>query len=160
VSSCYASHPVERSVVLLGATGAVGGAVLNTLLATKEPVRVTSLGRRQVNLPAHPRLTQHGVDVTDPSAYAPLVAGHEAAICTLGVGEPSKVSREAFVRIDKDAVLAFATACKSAGVLHFELLGSVGSDPASRSFTCAPRVSCRQRWRPWALSGSVCFSRP
>ncbi|QCB48784.1 hypothetical protein E5678_16945 [Hydrogenophaga sp. PAMC20947] len=119
---------------MLGATGAVGGAALSALLASTERVRVTTLGRGLVSQPADSRLSQHVVDVADPSAYATLLAGHDSAICTLGVGQPSKISREAFVRIDKDAVLAFATACKQAGVRHFELLGSLGSDPASRSF--------------------------
>jgi hypothetical protein len=38
------------------------------------------------------------------------------------VGEPSKLSREQFTRIDKQTVLDFAAACKRAGVSHFELL--------------------------------------
>ena len=50
------------------------------------------------------------------------------------MGEPSKVSREEFVRIDKDIPLAFGKAAINAGVKHFELLSSVGVSSASRSF--------------------------
>ena len=38
-----------------------------------------------------------------------------------------------FVRVDKDAVIGFARACKEAGVARFELLSSVGADARSRS---------------------------
>jgi len=52
----------------------------------------------------------------------------------MGVGQPSKVSQEEFLKIDKIAVLNFATACKAAGVRHFELLSSVSTNAASKSF--------------------------
>ena len=60
--------------------------------------------------------------------------GHTTAICTLGVGEPSKMSKEEFLKIDKTAVLDFARECKKAGIKHFELLASVSINPTSSSF--------------------------
>ena len=63
-----------------------------------------------------------------------ILKGNNTAICTLGVGEPSKMSKEEFVKIDKTAVLDFAIECKKAGVEHFELLASVGINPKSTSF--------------------------
>jgi uncharacterized protein YbjT (DUF2867 family) len=68
-----------------------------------------------------------------PAGYAPLLAGHRVAICTLGVGQPSKMSKAEFIRIDKDAVIDFAKACKQAGVKHFELLSAVGANAGSSS---------------------------
>lgn len=44
------------------------------------------------------------------------------------------MSKQAFVKIDKIAVLDFAIACKAAGITHFQLLSSVGASAASRSF--------------------------
>ncbi len=128
-----APRPAPGSVVLLGATGAVGQEVLRALLDLPQAVQLTTLGRRPVNTPAHARLQQRVVDVHTPASYAPWLQGQQAAICTFGVGQPSQVSRSEFLRVDKDAVLAFAVACKQAGVEHFELLGSVGADAASRS---------------------------
>ncbi len=122
------------NIVMLGATGAVGTEVVSTLLTMPELASLTLLGRRAVESISHDGLRQHTADIFDPSSYAMHLQGHDTAICTLGVGEPSKVSREDFVRIDKLAVLDFATACKTAGVKHFQILGSIGSDAASRSF--------------------------
>ncbi len=125
------------SVVMLGASGAVGGQVLSTLLTMPSVKTLTLLGRREVALPSvahHKIVTQHVINIDATEAWARHVAGHDAAVCTLGVGEPSKVSKAEFVHIDKDVVIAFATICKQAGVKHFELLSSVGADARSKSF--------------------------
>jgi uncharacterized protein YbjT (DUF2867 family) len=122
------------SVVMLGASGAVGTAVLQNLLGTRLCRQLTLLGRRK--LPGIPstKARQAVVDVFDPASYQHLLAGHDAAICTFGVGESSKVSQEEFVRVDKTAVIAFAIACKAAGVRHFELLNAVAANAHSASF--------------------------
>ena len=131
-------EPEERgapqSVVMIGATGAVGGHVVRTLSEMPSVHRLTLLGRRELADLSGEATAQHVVDVTDPGSYDAMLPGHAVAICTLGVGQPSKVSREEFVRIDKTVVLDFATACRRAGVRHFQLLGSVGANPRSRSF--------------------------
>lgn len=96
--------------------------------------RLTLLTRRVLPDVSGPNIAQHVVDVPDPRTYRPLVGGHNAAVCTLGVGQPSEVSREEFLRVDRDAVVAFARACRDSGVEHFELLSSVGVDAESRLF--------------------------
>ena len=121
-------------VVMLGATGAVGQQVLAALIRWKDAVQVTTLGRRAVELPADSGVLQHRVDIHDASSYAGHLVGQQVAICTLGVGQPSQISKAQFTRVDKNAVLAFAQACHAAGVKHFELLSSVGVDARSRSF--------------------------
>ncbi len=123
------------SVAMIGATGAVGGHALHTLLQQPGLQRLTLIGRRPVLGLAHPAVLQRKVDdLQQTASYMADLAGHEAALCTLGVGQPSQMSREEFLRIDRDSVLAFAGACRRAGVRHFELLGSVGANPRSASF--------------------------
>jgi uncharacterized protein YbjT (DUF2867 family) len=124
---------MSYSVVIMGASGAVGGQALAQLLAMPEVARVTTLSRRVLDV-AHPKVQQEIVDVFDPGSYALHLASHSAAICTFGVGEPSKVSRETFLRVDKHAVLDFAETCKTAGVPHFSLLSSVGVSARSKAF--------------------------
>lgn len=119
---------------MIGSTGAVGGQVAATLASSSEVGGLTLLGRRPTEGLPEANITQHTVDVLEPSTYREIVADHDVAICTLGVGQPSKMSKEDFVRIDKDAVLAFATTCRDARVRHFELLASVGVGAESSSF--------------------------
>ncbi|HXA46934.1 MAG TPA: NAD(P)H-binding protein [Burkholderiaceae bacterium] len=122
------------SVVMMGASGAVGQETLNHLLTMPQIQRITLLGRRPLKNIRDERVAQHIVDVCDPSSYRELLAGHAAAICTLGVGQPSQMSKAEFIKIDKDAVLQFAKACRKAKIKHFQLLGSVGANANSAAF--------------------------
>jgi uncharacterized protein YbjT (DUF2867 family) len=124
----------ELEIVVMGATGAVGGHVARTLAALPEVSRLTLLGRRPLEGMVQENVIQHAVDVLEPASYAELLQGHDIAICTLGVGEPSKVSKEELVKIDKLVPLGFAKACQQSGVHHFELLSSVGANAESASF--------------------------
>jgi uncharacterized protein YbjT (DUF2867 family) len=123
-----------RRVVVLGATGAVGSRAVRTMEAMPDVAGMTLLGRRALEGVTSSRVDQHSVDVFDPRSYGGHLRGHDAAICTFWAGQPSKMRKDEFVRIDKEAVLAFARACRREGVRHFELLGSVGADPGSPSF--------------------------
>lgn len=112
----------------------MGGAALRVLVTRPQVSAITLLNRRRLALEAGEHVVQHIVDVFDANSYHSLLEGHDTVICTFGVGEPSKVARDEFLRVDKQAVLDFAVVCKNAGVRHFSLLASVGADPASRSF--------------------------
>lgn len=121
------------SIIHIWATWAVWTEVLHELLKHKSVWTITLLWRREIlDLPKH--VSQHMIDIFDPSTYAWKTDTHNIAICTLWVWEPSKVSREQFVAIDKTAVINFAKACKISWVKHFLLLSSVWSDASSRSF--------------------------
>ena len=128
------SRPNQWSIVMLGASGAVGTETLNTLLSHKNIRQLTLLGRNIISNLNVDFVEQHQISISDSSSYIDHVQGHTTAICTLGVGEPSKISKEEFVKIDKTAVLDFAVACKKVGVNHFELLASVGINAKSPSF--------------------------
>jgi uncharacterized protein YbjT (DUF2867 family) len=127
------------AVGMIGASGAVGGHVAAALTAMPAVRRMTLIGRRPVMGLSGDHIEQHVADVMDPQSYRGHLDGLTTAICTLGVGEPSKVTREAFVRVDKQAVLDFAAACKGAGVSHFSLLSSVGANARSRNFFLATK---------------------
>lgn len=121
-------------IVMMGATGAVGGQTLASLLKMEAVQKLTLLGRNSVAGVEKATVHQHQIDVLQPDSYTAFLPGHQVAICTLGVGQPSKVSKEIFLKIDKQAVLDFAKACKAAGVKHFQLLASVGIHAESSSF--------------------------
>lgn len=124
----------ESSIVMLGATGAVGGCVLAALAGAPEIARLTTLGRRAPGASLPFPVVNHRIDVLQPESFAVMGQNQDVAICTFGVGQPTKVSHAELVQVDHDAVLSFARACKAAGVQHFQLLSAVAADPASRSF--------------------------
>ena len=122
------------SVVMRGATGAVGTEVVQTLVTMDGVEKLILLGRREFDACADPKIGQHHVDVLDPATYRQHLDGAHAVICTLGVGQPSKMTKERFLEIDRDAVLDFGRSVREAGATHFQLLSSVGADPRSFSF--------------------------
>ena len=122
------------SIIILGATGAVGNETLKILITDNQFQKITLLGRREVKGISNKNIIQHKTDIFDINSYKNVLQNHQVAICTLGVGEPSKMSKKEFVKIDKDAVIDFAKACKKAGIRHFELLSSISIDVNSYSF--------------------------
>ena len=74
-----------KRVVIVGASGMVGGYALRYLLEDAAVGDVTSIGRRSIG-PSHPKLTEivHP-DFADCSALAGALSGQDAAVFCLGV---------------------------------------------------------------------------
>jgi uncharacterized protein YbjT (DUF2867 family) len=123
---------MNKNIIILGASGAVGSQALATLQNIAGIDKISLLNRREMKGLGN-KVIEHVVDVLDAKTYKTFIPNHETAICTLGIGEPSKVSKEEFIKIDKTAVIEFAKACKTGEVKHFHLLASVGISPKSRS---------------------------
>ena len=117
------------TLLLLGATGAVGSQVLALALADPRVARVIGPTRR--SLPAHPKLLNPIVD------FAALPAADwwraDACLCCLGTTRRQAGSAEAFDRIDRGYVLAAATLAQAAGTPVFIYNSSVGADATARS---------------------------
>ncbi|MFZ1750328.1 MAG: hypothetical protein WAU01_09060 [Saprospiraceae bacterium] len=124
----------KLSLVMMGASGAVGTQTLKSLVLSDQIGKLTLLGRTEIPDINENFVHQHKIDIHNPDTYSSFLTGHAVTICTLGVGEPSKMTKEEFVKIDKIAVFNFARECKNSGIKHFELLASVGIDSKSSSF--------------------------
>ena len=120
-----------RSALVAGASGLVGGFLLQSLLENPLYREVCSLGRRA--LPQqHPKLTQRAVDFARLETEA--LPSSEDAFCCLGTTIKKAGSQEAFRAVDHDAVLAFAKAARKAGARRFLLISALGADARSRIF--------------------------
>lgn len=120
-----------RTAAVAGASGLVGGHLLDALLEDPRYREVLSLGRRP--LPKqHPKLVQRTVDFAR-LADEPLPPLDEA-FCCLGTTIKKAGGQEAFRAVDHDAVLAFARAAKQAGARRFLVVTALGADARSRVF--------------------------
>jgi uncharacterized protein YbjT (DUF2867 family) len=119
-------------IMLAGATGLIGGMVLDQLLTSPAAPDVIVLTRRTTGK-AHPKLTEHIAPMADwPTIVATL--GVDTVICTLGTTIKAAGSKAAFEAVDLNCVVAIAQAARSAGARHFLVVSSVGADAASRTF--------------------------
>lgn len=155
---------MNRRAIVLGATGAVGSALTRELLASPAWEGVRILTRKPTvifrDAPGVEKLTAQVVETSHLEMETARAAeGAQAAFCTMGIGQPRKVSREEFWQVDVEQTTAFARACRAAGVRHYTLLSSIGADPDSRNFYL--RVKGMAEARAQALGfDRVSFFRP
>jgi uncharacterized protein YbjT (DUF2867 family) len=116
-------------VALAGATGLVGRAILEGLLADASVTAVHALGRREPEA-AHPKLTPHVVDF---EALPPLPPIDEVYLA-LGTTIKAAGSQAAFRAVDFDANLSVARAALAAGARRAGLVSAMGADEKSRVF--------------------------
>lgn len=124
--------PIDsRSALLAGATGLVGRSLLTLLLESPRYRRLSVLLRREAPaLAPHPKLT---ASVVDFAALPPLPPLDDVFI-TLGTTIKVAGSRDAFRRVDFDAVLATARAGRAAGARRLLVVSALGADPSSPVF--------------------------
>jgi uncharacterized protein YbjT (DUF2867 family) len=116
-------------VALAGATGLVGRAILEGLLADESVTAVHALGRREPGT-IHPKLTPHVVDFAALPPLPPL----DEVYLALGTTIKTAGSQDAFRAVDFDANLAVARAALAAGARRASLVSAMGADAKSRIF--------------------------
>jgi uncharacterized protein YbjT (DUF2867 family) len=124
---------MSARLVVVGATGMVGGLALRYALEHPGVEGVTTVGRRKTGV-SHPKLREivHE-DFADCSALAPRLSGHDAAIFCLGVytgAVPDAELRRATVDYAVELARAFRLSCPKGA---FSFLSGSGADPTGRS---------------------------
>ena len=119
-------------VMLLGATGLVGGQVLALLLEDPRCTELVAPSRRPLPVTA-PKLDNPVLDLEHLPGTAPWWAV-DAVICALGSTMAQAGSRDAFKRIDHDYPLTFAGQAHAHGAGTFVLNSAAGADAGSRIF--------------------------
>lgn len=115
----------QRKVLLAGATGLVGGHILQALLADQSVFEIHVMSRRPLSI-SHPKLR---VQIVDFSRLRPLVQADEVY---LALGTTIKVagSQAAFRAVN----LAVASAAVAAGARRVGLVSAVGASARSSVF--------------------------
>ncbi|QCX48789.1 oxidoreductase [Ralstonia pseudosolanacearum] len=134
-----AEQPRGPSVLVVGASGLVGRAVVRRLVAQTWAGSVTALVRRPGALAAGQalpgRLRECVVDfarLDAPETQSVLAA--DIVICALGTTLRDAGSQAAFRRVDVDYPAEIARRAFAAGAHHFLLVSALGADTRSRLF--------------------------
>src|SRR5579863_5012331 len=123
----------QKRLVIVGASGMVGGYVLRYALDSIGIGSVISIGRKKLSI-SHPKLTQilHQ-DFADCSALAEPLSGDDAAIFCLGT-YTGLVSDADLRTITVDYTIEFARVFRSGSPdAVFSFLSGNGADPSGRS---------------------------
>ncbi len=122
---------MTRHVVLAGATGLVGGRLLQMLLDDPDVADVVALTRRPLAIP-HPKLVPAVVDFDHLADFA-LPPIDDCFLC-LGTTIRAAGSQEAFRRVDLALPLAVAQMALAVGATRCLVVSATGADAKSRVF--------------------------
>jgi len=121
-----------KRLVIVGASGMVGGYALRYALEHPNVERVTSVGRRNLGI-SHPKLTEvlHP-NFADCSALSKTLSGQDAAVFCLGTYTGAVPDAE-LRRITLDYTIEFARVLRgSSPDAVFTFLSGYGADPTGR----------------------------
>jgi uncharacterized protein YbjT (DUF2867 family) len=122
----------QRTALLVGASGLVGGELLKALLADDAYAHVTALVRKPLPV-AHPKLTQETVDFANLPAVAGKITAQDV-FCTLGTTIAKAGSQEAFRKVDYVYPLAVAEMAILRGAEQYLIVTAIGADARSPIF--------------------------
>ncbi len=121
-------------VLVLGGYGLIGSGVCRRLMACAAHIPV-GLGRsRQIGEAKLPAIAWRQADIsrlTAPEDWLPLLEGIEAVVNCAGVLQQGLGDRLAAVQ--RDAMLALYTACRTAGISRFVQISAPGAAPGSNT---------------------------
>ncbi|GAO43742.1 NAD(P)H-binding protein [Flavihumibacter petaseus] len=122
-----------RKATILGASGLIGGLLLDALLEDDYYDSVHVILRRSLNQ-QHPKLTEHLIDFSNQKAYEPGIASAETVFCCVGTTmKKVQGDRNAYRDIDYGIAVNAAEVAAKYGVFGYSLVSAIGADPANNN---------------------------
>ncbi len=123
-----------KQVTLFGATGLIGGYLLEFLLKDSEIHLINIVGRNPFHL-QHDKINNIVIDFEDVSSISNSITGSEAVFVSIGT-TMSKVNGDKIMykSVDFDIIFNIANACKQKNINQFIYVSSLGANPNSSNF--------------------------
>lgn len=114
-----------KTAIIAGATGLVGGHLINQLLVDNNYSHIRSVGRKSSGI-THPKLEEIIVSLDDLDSVKDSLRG-EVIFCCLGTTMAKAGSREAFEKVDYEYPLKLAMLTKQNNSSHYVLVSAMGA---------------------------------
>ncbi len=122
------------SVAVIGASGLVGNELLSLLIRDERFGQIHLLNRRHLGK-VHPKLIEHTIDFSDPSAMRNALTECNVIFCTIGTTlKKVKGDKNIYRQIDFEIPLKAALIGKELGVEQFLLVTAYSANSKSRNF--------------------------
>ena len=122
------------TATLVGATGLIGGYLLEELLNDPYFDTVRILIRRPIDV-SHSKLEKKIVDFNDSDSLLVALSNSDVSFCAIGsTMKKMKGDKEAYRKIDFEIPVKLARFCKMTGCEKFILVSSAGANSKSRNF--------------------------
>ncbi|GAB5538244.1 MAG: oxidoreductase [Salibacteraceae bacterium] len=148
----------KKHFLIAGATGLVGSAVMEELLANDEVGKVTILVRRPIDID-HDKLAIQIVDFDDlkERAISPNV---DAVMCCLGTTMAQAGGKDAFRRVDYEYVVKLAVFAQRQNIPQFHVVSAAGAKASSKLFYNKVKGRMEQEVQKLNKLRSIYFYRP
>lgn len=115
-----------KKAVIAGATGLIGGELLNILLQSPDYQEVLVLTRRSLDI-QHPKLLQLILDFNKLDEYKHSIQGY-ALFCCLGTTRNKTPNLSAYHQIDVEYPVQLGRIAKENGIRQYHLISAIGAD--------------------------------
>lgn len=147
----------NKTAILLGASGLIGGFLLDMLLNSDTYKSVKIFVRKSLNR-THTKLTEYIIDFEQPETYKHLVIGNDL-FCCLGTTIRKAGSQASFRKVDYEYPLTFAEIGKENGLDQFLIVSSIGANANSSVFYTRTKGECENAIKSLEIK-SVNIFRP
>lgn len=148
---------MNKTAIVIGATGLVGSEVLKLLLDDPEYEKVKVFHRRSTGI-HHPKLEEHIVEFEEIVSWKHLIIGDEL-YSAMGTTLKKAGSKEAQWEIDYTYQYEIAKAAAMNGVKKYALVSSIGANAKSRSFYPSMKGKLEEAVRDFPFEG-IAILRP
>jgi uncharacterized protein YbjT (DUF2867 family) len=123
---------MQKSAIILGATGLTGGILLEKLVSDTSFSKIKLFSRSSVGI-QNPRIEEHLIDLFQLKNETDTFTA-DMVFCCIGTTKAKTPDSETYRKIDYGIPVATAKLCKQNGIDTFIVMSSMGADPKSKIF--------------------------
>ena len=125
---------LNKKATLLGATGLIGGLLLNLLKDDEDYTEIKILVRRQVNI-NHPKVKIAVIDFDDKMAFQSAIIPDSVIFCAVGTTSTKlKGNKDLYRKVDFDIPINAAKFGLAKDCQQFVIISSLGANARSSNF--------------------------
>ncbi len=123
---------MDKTAIILGATGLTGGILLQQLIQDPRYKKIKLFGRSRVAV-KHKKIEEHLVDLFKPDSYKDRFTGDEV-FCCIGTTKNKTPDEETYKKIDKGIPVSAAILTRKNHIPTFLVISALGANSDSKIF--------------------------
>lgn len=158
-----------KKAIIVGASGLIGGELLNLLLESSDYQEVISISRKEIPV-QHKKLVEVIINFDELEKHAAIFNG-DVLFCCIGTTRKKTPDKEVYRKIEYHYPTQLGQIAKANSIKQFHYVSSIGANPNSSSFYTRNKgeverdlehlnLPCLHIYRPSALTGERTESRP
>lgn len=125
-------NEINKTAIILGATGLTGGYLLKLLLKDERYKKITLFSRSSVNI-TNPKLEEHLIDMFELEKHKEIFQADEV-FCCIGTTKSKTPDTSVYKKIDYGIPFAAAKLSKENNIKTFIVISAMGANPKSKVF--------------------------